>query len=38
MQDAVGGWGSVDLPDTYGLGYVLDYIKVWLDKVALAVI
>lgn len=33
IQDAVGGWGREDVGDTYGLGYGLEHLKVWLDKV-----
>jgi integrase len=37
IQDAVGGWGREDVGDTYGLGYGLEHLKVWLDKVVLVV-
>lgn len=33
IQDAVGGWGREDVGDTYGLGYGLEHLKGWLDKV-----
>jgi integrase len=33
IQDAVGGWGREDVGDTYGLGYGLEHLKAWLDKV-----
>jgi len=35
IQDAVGGWGKEDIGDNYGLGYALEQLKDWLDKVVL---
>lgn len=35
IQDAVGGWGKQDIGDSYGLGYGLETLKGWLDKVVL---
>lgn len=35
IQDAVGGWGREDVGDTYGLGYGLEHLKGWLDKIVL---
>lgn len=35
IQDAVGGWGKEDIGDKYGLGYGLEQLKMWLDKVVL---
>lgn len=37
IQDAVGGWGREDVADTYGLGYGLEHLKEWLDKVVVDV-
>jgi integrase len=36
IQDAVGGWGKEDIGDKYGLGYGLQQLKMWLDKVVLS--
>ncbi|SCX57730.1 DUF6538 domain-containing protein [Nitrosospira sp. Nsp1] len=33
IQDAVGGWGKEDIGDKYGLGYGLQQLKGWLDKI-----
>jgi len=35
IQDAIGGWGREDIGDAYGLGYALEKLKGWLDKVVL---
>ena len=35
IQDAVGGWSKEDRGDNYGLGYSLEQLKGWLDKVVL---
>jgi integrase len=35
IQDAVGGWGKQDIGDSYGLGYGLETLKGWLEKVVL---
>ncbi len=35
IQDAVGGWGKEDIGDKYGLGYGLEQLKMWLDKIVL---
>lgn len=35
IQDAVGGWGREDVGDSYGLGYGLEHLKIWLNKVVL---
>jgi integrase len=35
IQDAEGGWGKEDRGDNYGLGYSLEQLKGWLDKVVL---
>lgn len=37
IRDAIGGWSREDVGDNYGLGYGLEHLKVWLDKVALGV-
>ncbi|MBA2658778.1 MAG: tyrosine-type recombinase/integrase [Nitrosospira sp.] len=37
IQDAVGGWGREDVGDTYGLGYGLEHLRVWLDKAVLPI-
>ncbi|SET60913.1 Phage integrase family protein [Nitrosospira multiformis] len=36
IQDAVGGWGKEDIGDKYGLGYGLQQLKMWMDKVVLS--
>lgn len=33
IQDAIGGWGKEDIGDKYGLGYGLQQLKGWLDKI-----
>lgn len=35
IQDAVGGWGKIDMGEKYGQGYALKLLKEWLDKVML---
>jgi integrase len=35
IQDAVGGWSKEDIGDNYGLGYGLEQLKGWLNKVVL---
>lgn len=35
IQDAVGGWGKVDMGEKYGQGYALKLLKEWLDKVVI---
>ncbi|SFO33093.1 DUF6538 domain-containing protein [Nitrosospira briensis] len=35
IQDAVGGWAKEDIGDKYGLGYGLQQLKMWLDKIVL---
>ena len=35
IQDAVGRWGKEDIQGKYGLGYGLQHLKMWLDKIVL---
>ena len=35
IWDAMGGWSREDVGENYGLGYGLERLKVWLDKVVL---
>jgi integrase len=35
IQDAVGGWGKEDIGDKYGLGYGLEQLKGWMDKMVI---
>lgn len=37
IQDAVGGWAKEDIGDKYGLGYGLEQLKRWLQKVVVEV-
>jgi hypothetical protein len=36
IQDAIGGWGREDIGDSYGLGYGLENLEGWLDKLVTA--
>lgn len=37
IQDAVGGWGKEDIGDKYGLGYGLEQLKMWMNRIVLSI-